>query len=99
MPRVGVDWAQKGVVGLYNRIHGNGYAMLYLTARAIGQAGATRSYLDKLRQEESSLPDGPVVMSPDGLLKCLNREVIKRKPQEFKIACLNKIRRLFPSNV
>ena len=68
-----------------------------MTARAIGQASATRSYLEKLKQDDNNLPDGPVVMSPDGLIKSLSREV-KRKPHEFKISCLNKIRRLFPSN-
>ena len=37
-------------------------------------------------------------MSPDGIFKSLGRE-LKRKPHEFKIACLGKIRDLFPSNV
>ena len=98
MPRIGFDWAQKGVVELYNKVNDNGYAVIYLTARALGQASATRSYLEKLKQDDLHLPDGPIVMSPDGLIKSLSRE-IKRKPHEFKISCLNKIRRLFPSNV
>ena len=80
MPRIGVDWAQKGVVELYNKVHSNGYGVLYLTARALGQASTTRSYLEKLKQDDMNLPEGPVVMSPDGVFKSLNREVIKRKP-------------------
>ena len=36
MPRMGIDWAQKGVVELYDKIHINGYGVLYLTARALG---------------------------------------------------------------
>ncbi|KAG6430454.1 hypothetical protein SASPL_108522 [Salvia splendens] len=43
-----------------------------------------------------SLPTGPVVISPDGLFPSLYREVIRRAPHEFKIACLEDIKALFP---
>ena len=42
------------------------------------------------------MPAGPVIMSPDRLMKSFNREVILKKPQVFKIACLKNIVRLFP---
>ena len=64
----------------------------------MSQISSTRSYLEKLKQDDQQLPDGPIVMSPDGIFKSLGRE-LKRKPHEFKIACLQKIRDLFPSNV
>ena len=35
MPRIGFDWAQKGVVELFNKVHENGYALVYLTARSL----------------------------------------------------------------
>ena len=35
MPRIGFDWAQKGVVELFNKVNLNGYAIVYLTARAM----------------------------------------------------------------
>ena len=38
-------------------------------------------------------------MSPDRLMKSFNREVVLRKPQVFKIACLRNIRKLFPNNL
>lgn len=66
--------------------------MLYLTARAIGQAETTKSYLENLKQKELHLPVGPVIMSPDRLLRSFNREVILKKPQVFKIGCLSNIR-------
>jgi len=53
--------------------------MLYLTARAIGQADTTRNYITGLRQganRELALPEGPMVMSPDRLMRSLSREVI-----------------------
>jgi len=42
------------------------------------------------------MPLGPVVMSPDRLMKSFKREVIDRKPQIFKIAVLKNIKKLFP---
>ena len=35
----GRDWAQSGVAQLFTKIKGNGYHIMYLSARAIGQAG------------------------------------------------------------
>merc|ERR1719481_2541917 len=49
LPVLGLsDWKHNGVVNLYNRITDQGYLMLYLTNRAIGQSSMTRSYLDSL---------------------------------------------------
>jgi len=93
------DWSQEGVAQLYSNITANGYRILYLTARAIGQAGVTKEFLTTLRQDvdthEVRLPSGPVFMSPDRLLYSFNREVILRKPEQFKVACLNDIKDLF----
>uniref|UniRef100_A0A453I2P3 LNS2/PITP domain-containing protein n=1 Tax=Aegilops tauschii subsp. strangulata TaxID=200361 RepID=A0A453I2P3_AEGTS len=47
-------------------------------------------------QDGKALPDGPVVISPDGLFPSLYREVIRRAPHEFKISCLADIKALFP---
>jgi len=44
------------------------------------------------------LPNGPCICAPDRLLAALHREVILRKPQEFKIAVLSDVRSLFPEN-
>jgi phosphatidate phosphatase LPIN len=49
-------------------------------------------------QDGKALPTGPVVISPDGLFPALYREVIRRAPHEFKIACLEDIRKLFPTD-
>ena len=55
----------------------------------------TREYLEKIEQGKHQLPAGPVIMSPDSLFSALHREVIKRRPQEFKIAVLKDILGLF----
>ncbi|ORY37116.1 LNS2-domain-containing protein [Rhizoclosmatium globosum] len=95
---VGQDWTHSGVASLYTNIHKNGYQILYLTSRAIGQANYTRDYLKKVEQGKFQLPEGPIVMSPDRLFAAFHREVIQRRPEEFKISCLRDIKRLFGPN-
>ncbi|KAF5392965.1 hypothetical protein D9757_001254 [Collybiopsis confluens] len=92
---IGRDWTHLGVAKLYTDICRNGYKVLYLTSRAIGQADATRGYLKGIKQNDYQLPEGPVIMSPDRLMASLHREVIMRKPEVFKMACLRDIQRLF----
>ncbi|OCH86228.1 LNS2-domain-containing protein [Obba rivulosa] len=92
---IGRDWTHLGVAKLYTDICRNGYKILYLTSRAIGQADSTREYLKGIKQNDYQLPEGPVIMSPDRLMASLHREVIMRKPEVFKMACLRDVRRLF----
>ncbi|KAF8806324.1 LNS2-domain-containing protein [Phlegmacium glaucopus] len=92
---IGRDWTHVGVAKLYTDIARNGYKIMYLTSRAIGQADATRDYLKGIKQNNYQLPEGPVIMSPDRLMASLHREVIMRKPEVFKMACLRDIQRLF----
>ncbi|KAI9437755.1 Lipin/Ned1/Smp2-domain-containing protein, partial [Lactarius indigo] len=92
---IGRDWTHLGVAKLYTDIYKNGYKIMYLTSRAIGQADSTRYYLQGIKQNDYQLPEGPVIMSPDRLMASLHREVIMRKPEVFKMACLRDIQRLF----
>ena len=62
------------------------------------QASATRDYLHKLSQNGQTLPTGPVIISPDGLFPSLYRELVLRRPHEFKIRALADIRALFPGD-
>uniref|UniRef100_A0A182WIS4 phosphatidate phosphatase n=1 Tax=Anopheles minimus TaxID=112268 RepID=A0A182WIS4_9DIPT len=96
LPMVGKSWDQIGVAQLFSKIEENGYKMLYLSARAIGQATTTRGYLQSIRQGNVKLPDGPLLLNPTSLMSAFHREVIEKKPEKFKIACLNDIRDLFP---
>ncbi|XWS14684.1 hypothetical protein CRYUN_Cryun35bG0030300 [Craigia yunnanensis] len=111
MPLVGIDWSQTGVAHLFSAIKENGNQLLFLSARAISLAYLTRQFLVNLKQviyaslmlffcriDGKAFPDGPIVISPDGLFPSLYREVIRRAPHEFKIACLEEIKALFPSD-
>ena len=47
---LGRDWAQSGVADLFTKIRNNGYHIMYLSARAIGQAAITKDYLASVKQ-------------------------------------------------
>ena len=85
------DYTQKGIVRMYNRIDENVYVILYLTARAVGQMKDTRKYLEGIEQEGMHMPKGPIICSPNRTFASLIREVVRRKPQEFKIPVLRSI--------
>ena len=92
---IGRDWTHIGVAKLYTDIVANGYNILYLTSRSVGQADTTRTYLKGVYQEGFKLPKGAVIMSPDRTIAALRREVYLRKPEVFKMACLRDILGLF----
>jgi len=95
LPVIGNDWAQSGVAQLFTKIKNNGYKIMYLSARAIGQASITKDYLQSVKQGDVCLPDGPIFLNPDSLYYAFRREVIDRNPEEFKIYCLKDIQTLF----
>ncbi|KHJ85188.1 LNS2 protein [Oesophagostomum dentatum] len=70
--------------------------MVYLSSRAIGQSHTTKQYLKSIAQDSKQLPDGPVLLSPTSVLVAFRREVIERRPEEFKIAALSDLKKLFP---
>ncbi|KAH0230551.1 LNS2-domain-containing protein, partial [Aureobasidium melanogenum] len=93
---IGRDWTHLGVAKLFTEISANGYNILYLTSRGVGQADTTRNYLANVVQDGGfRLPRGPTIMSPDRTIAALRREVYLRKPEVFKMACLRDIMALF----
>ncbi|RAL05290.1 putative lipin Smp2 [Aspergillus ibericus CBS 121593] len=92
---IGRDWTHAGVAKLYTDIVNNGYNIMYLTSRSVGQADLTRAYLYGVNQDGYRLPKGPVIMSPDRTMAALRREIYLRKPEVFKMACLRDILNLF----
>lgn len=92
---IGRDWTHTGVAKLYTDIMNNGYNIMYLTSRSVGQADTTRAYLYGVCQDGFRLPKGPVICSPDRTMAALRREIYLRKPEVFKMACLRDILGLF----
>uniref|UniRef100_A0A8C1UHP0 phosphatidate phosphatase n=1 Tax=Cyprinus carpio TaxID=7962 RepID=A0A8C1UHP0_CYPCA len=98
LPTLGKDWTHQGIASLYHNISQNGYKFLYCSARAIGMADMTRGYLHWVNERGNMLPQGPVLLSPSSLLSALHREVIEKRPEKFKVACLTDIKNLFLPN-
>ena len=96
LPIFGRDWSQNGVADLFTAIERNQYKFMYLSARAIGQSKITRDLLKNINQDGFTLPEGPLLVTPTSLFVAFQKEVIERKPEEFKISCLNDIKSLFP---
>ncbi|KAI1101038.1 LNS2-domain-containing protein [Jackrogersella minutella] len=96
---IGRDWTHTGVAKLYSDIVENGYNIMYLTSRSVGQADTTRAYLYGITQDGYRLPKGPTILSPDRTMAALRREIYLRKPHVFKMATLRDIRSLYgPEN-
>ncbi|KAI0190832.1 LNS2-domain-containing protein [Astrocystis sublimbata] len=96
---IGRDWTHTGVAKLYSDIAANGYNIMYLTSRSVGQSDTTRAYLNGIVQNSYRLPKGPTILSPDRTMAALRREIYLRKPHVFKMATLRDIRSLYgPEN-
>ncbi|XP_025932596.1 phosphatidate phosphatase LPIN3 [Apteryx rowi] len=95
LPHLGKDWTHHGIAKLFHKIHLNGYKFLYCSARAIGMAHITKGYLKWVNEQGCALPKGPILLAPSSLISAFHREVIEKKPEVFKIACLMDIRNLF----
>uniref|UniRef100_A0A8C7UTY1 phosphatidate phosphatase n=1 Tax=Oncorhynchus mykiss TaxID=8022 RepID=A0A8C7UTY1_ONCMY len=95
LPQLGKDWTHQGIARLYHKIHQNGYKFLYCSARAIGMADITKGYLQWVNDKGTVLPKGPVLLAPSSFFSALHREVVEKKPEVFKVACLTDIRDLF----
>ncbi|XP_044517504.1 phosphatidate phosphatase LPIN3 [Gracilinanus agilis] len=95
LPQLGKDWTHHGIIKLYHKIHLNGYKFLYCSARAIGMADITKRYLKWVNDQGCVLPRGPLLLTPSSLFSALHREVVEKKPEVFKTACLKDILHLF----
>jgi phosphatidate phosphatase LPIN len=75
IPAIGGIWAHTNIVDLYRRIQNNGYRIIYLSSRAIGQSYQTKRYLASVIQDSKKLPDGPVLLSPTSVLMAFRKWV------------------------
>jgi phosphatidate phosphatase LPIN len=88
------DWEREGVVNLYKTLRRKGYQIIYLSARSIDSIDYTRGYLSWVQDNGKHLPDGPVILSPQGLWTSLKREVMKTT-HLFKTDALREIKNQF----
>ncbi|GAB0197243.1 phosphatidate phosphatase LPIN3 [Grus japonensis] len=94
------NWDDKVVISdIDGTITKNGYKFLYCSARAIGMAHITKGYLKWVNDQGCALPKGPILLAPSSLFSAFHREVIEKKPEVFKIACLMDIQNLFATKL
>ncbi len=92
---LGYDYSHANVASLFSKIEHNGYKILYLTARPFTMTQSTRDYIEKIKQGDHSMPDGPLLCSPNTLNNAMLREVVFRRPEAFKMSILNVLGKLF----
>ncbi|KAL3319341.1 Nuclear elongation and deformation protein 1 [Cichlidogyrus casuarinus] len=98
-PMIGIDWAHAGIAKLYSRIADSGYKFIYLSSRPITQHKSTRTYVQGVVQNDKyRLPEGPILVSPNSLINALHIEVVEKRPESFKIPCLQDLGSLFPED-
>ncbi|KAH9386024.1 phosphatidate phosphatase LPIN [Nematocida major] len=90
---IGKDWTHLGIAALYNKIVENGYKIMYLSSRPIGHIGLTKTYLERVEQDQQNLPAGPVILFPGRLLSAIYKEVVQG-PEEFKISVISEVKGL-----
>ena len=92
---LGIDWTHPGVAKLFTALYKNGYRLIYLSARPKAMVDITRKYINGVSQDQYRLPTGPIITNDADFLSATYLEVIKKRPQDFKIQCLKKIFSLF----
>lgn len=95
MPMANQDWNHRGIAELYTHLAERGYIMIYLSARNIGTADKTVSYLQSVKEKNYRMPDGPIITSPSTLYEALKREIIIKNPEVFKVHVLRNLKNLF----
>merc|ERR1712107_951777 len=97
LPALGLsDWKHEGVVELYSKIADQGYTIMFLTNRAIGQSEMTADYIKSLSEGRFKMPQGPVLLQVESVLGALETELLNGQPEVNKIAALSRVRGLFP---
>lgn len=80
-----------GACEFFTKLSRVGCRIVYLTARPVDWASASRTHLDKARQHSHCLPFGPLITNSRGLTGALVTEVVNKNPNVFKARVLNEI--------
>jgi phosphatidate phosphatase LPIN len=91
LPAFGCDWSHPGLGSLYQQLEQRDAKFLYLTSRPIIEAQRTVRMLRRV----PDLPEGPVITTPNLIIPALTRELLRRRPADFKIPALQQIAELF----
>lgn len=85
------DYLHPGACDFYTKIRKLGCKIVYLTARPLDWAQASRKHLDSASQRQHTLPKGPLITNSRGITGALIAEVINKNPNVFKAQVLTNL--------
>lgn len=85
------DFLHSGACDFFTKLHELEMRIVYLTARPIDWASASRTHLENAKQHAHSLPPGALITNSNGLTGALWTEVVNKNPHVFKAQVLNEI--------
>ncbi|TDH64834.1 uncharacterized protein CCR75_000592 [Bremia lactucae] len=85
------DFLHAGSCDFFTKLHELGLRIVYLTARPLDWASASRIHLENAVQHSISLPPGVLITNSTGLTGALFTEVVNKTPHLFKIQVLNEL--------
>ncbi|CEG35480.1 Protein involved in plasmid maintenance/nuclear protein involved in lipid metabolism [Plasmopara halstedii] len=85
------DFLHAGACDFFTKLHELGMRIVYLTARPLDWASASRTHLENAEQQSISLPPGVLITNSTGLTGALFTEVVNKTPHLFKIQVLNEL--------
>lgn len=85
------DFLHPGACDFFTKLHELDLRIVYLTARPLDWATASRQHLDNATQQAHALPPGVLITSSNGLTGALFTEVVNKTPHIFKAQVLNEL--------
>ncbi|KAE9023351.1 hypothetical protein PR001_g12934 [Phytophthora rubi] len=85
------DFLHAGACDFFTKLHELGMRIVYLTARPLDWASASRTHLENAVQQSISLPPGVLITNSTGLTGALFTEVVNKTPHIFKIQVMNEL--------
>ncbi|KAL4095903.1 hypothetical protein PRIC1_009270 [Phytophthora ramorum] len=85
------DFLHAGACDFFTKLHELGMRIVYLTARPLDWASASRTHLENAVQNSCPLPPGVLITNSTGLTGALFTEVVNKTPHVFKIQVLNEL--------
>ncbi|KAG6609299.1 lipin-like protein [Phytophthora cinnamomi] len=85
------DFLHAGACDFFTKLHELGMRIVYLTARPLDWASASRTHLENAVQQSIPLPPGVLITNSTGLTGALFTEVVNKTPHIFKIQVLNEL--------
>jgi phosphatidate phosphatase PAH1 len=93
---LGMSYTHPGISDLFTEVANRGYKFLYLTRNNVTNLAKIRTYIQKVRQSDASMPCGSILTMPQPTFITAVRMMLLR--HKFKERTLASIKALFPDD-